>query len=309
MAVDPQITRQCRRLYVGNLPVVLKLTEQQVTDLFTSTVIALGITTPQPIISTWLSAEGTFGFVEFRSIQDTTFALSLLQGLQIGGRTLRIGRPQDYKPPALHLQNYVVGFPLGTPAPLPSFASNATFMQLLAAGQSPLTNPTMMLLLANPNMDPNAAAQAQSSASQTSAPTSMASSVAPSVAPSSISSQPTNVLLLENMVSLADLTNDEEFQDLLLDIKDEVVNYGPVRRVVIPRPHIPNFAPPTNQAPSSEEGPRVPEGQGTGRIFIEYDTPESAATAQKALHGRIFNASQVVASFFSPQQFEQKKYI
>lgn len=113
---DQQLTRQCRRLYVGNLPVHLKLSESQLHELFQSTLIALGIATPQPVISAWVSAEGAFAFIEFRSVQDCTLALSLLQGMQIGGRILRIGRPQDFKLPPAHLANFVVGLPIGVGA-------------------------------------------------------------------------------------------------------------------------------------------------------------------------------------------------
>ena len=56
------------------------LTEKAVTDLFNAVVIKLGSKTPNPVISTWLNTEGTFGFIELRSIQDTTDSLGLLQG-------------------------------------------------------------------------------------------------------------------------------------------------------------------------------------------------------------------------------------
>ena len=100
----------------GNLPVGIGLTEQAVQDLFTTTLVALGIATPQPVLSVWLSSEHQFSFVEMRSVQDTNIALTLLQGIQLGGRTLRVGRPADYKPAPAHLANFVVGFPHGVGA-------------------------------------------------------------------------------------------------------------------------------------------------------------------------------------------------
>jgi hypothetical protein len=63
---NPQITRQARRLYVGNLPVGQGLTESIITEFFTSTVVTLGVSTPAPILSTWLSSEGTFCVSRFR---------------------------------------------------------------------------------------------------------------------------------------------------------------------------------------------------------------------------------------------------
>merc|ERR1712130_297535 len=71
-AANPQLTQQARKLYVGNLPVGIAINEQMLTEFFNSTVTRLGITTPNPVLSSWRSSEGTFCFVEFRSVQDTT---------------------------------------------------------------------------------------------------------------------------------------------------------------------------------------------------------------------------------------------
>lgn len=48
-------------------------------------------------------------FIEFRGVQDTTLALYLCEGLNLGGRQLRFGRPIDYKLPDKHLLDFFVG--------------------------------------------------------------------------------------------------------------------------------------------------------------------------------------------------------
>jgi RNA recognition motif-containing protein len=88
------VTRQSRRLYIGNLPISIGITEALLTEYFELACKEIGITREQPILSSWLSGENTFGFVEFRSIMDCTLALTRLQGLSFCGRLLRIGRPQ-----------------------------------------------------------------------------------------------------------------------------------------------------------------------------------------------------------------------
>jgi len=318
----PQLTRQARRLYVGNLPTG-QTTESGLTDFFNKTVIALGITTPQPVLSVWLSTESTFAFIEFRSVQDTTFALSLLQGIQIGGRTLRVGRPADYKPVPEHLANYVVGFPPGTPAPLPSFANNASFMQMLMAGQSPLQNPAMLLLLANPNAamtTPTNGTAAATAAPQTDAaapagsPTAIPTSASPPAAsaPTTPPAQqaPTPVLLLENMVNISELDDEDEFNDLLLDVEEEAEKSGKVLAVTIPRPiNLDDAADPSTQQADSSSGPRVPPDQGVGRIFVHFADAESAAKARELMHGRSFNGRRVVASFFEPEKLVNKQFV
>merc|ERR1712222_274538 len=52
-----------------------------------------------PIVSTWVSQDGHFAFCEFRSIEETNSAL-LLNGLQLLGQSLRVGRPKSYQGPA-----------------------------------------------------------------------------------------------------------------------------------------------------------------------------------------------------------------
>lgn len=47
---------------------------------------------------------------------------------------------------------------------------------------------------------------------------------------------PTEVLCLMNMVTPEDLVDDEEYEDILLDIKEECTKYGVIRSIDIPRP-------------------------------------------------------------------------
>lgn len=306
---NPQITRVARRLYVGNLPAGSGLTDAMILELFQSTVVALGIATPNPILSVWLSSEQTFCFVEFRSVQDCSVSLTLLQGIQIGGRTLRVGRPADYKPLPPHLANYVVGNPLGVGAPLPSFANNVPFMTALTQGRSPLTDPIVMAMLANPPPtvveDPAAAAASAAAA----APAAVSAAVPPLDPAAAFSpGPPSRVVLLENMVSLADLSSDDAFNDLLIDIEEECEKHGTLSSVVIPRPIAAEGDKDDKQA-SSHSGPRVPAGQGTGRIFVRYESVESAVAAQAKLHGRSFEGHRVVASFYPEDKLANQQFV
>jgi len=77
--------------------------------------------------------------------------------------------------------------------------------------------------------------------------------------------------------------------------------------VVIPRPVAPADAGSSNSAPPTSSGPRVPEGQGTGRICVHYQNADAASAAQLKLHGRAFNAKRVVASFYDEEKFLAKE--
>jgi splicing factor U2AF subunit len=48
--------------------------------------------------------------------------------------------------------------------------------------------------------------------------------------------QPTEVLCLMNMVVPEELNDDEEYEDILEDIREECAKYGPVKSLEIPRP-------------------------------------------------------------------------
>ena len=47
---------------------------------------------------------------------------------------------------------------------------------------------------------------------------------------------PTEVLCLMNMVVAEELNDEEEYEDILEDIREECTKYGPVRSLEIPRP-------------------------------------------------------------------------
>lgn len=63
----PQVTKQARRLYVGSLPMSMPFDEQFLLQYFTTVVQQLGVITPTPIISVWISADRSFCVCIFAS--------------------------------------------------------------------------------------------------------------------------------------------------------------------------------------------------------------------------------------------------
>jgi splicing factor U2AF 65 kDa subunit len=49
-------------------------------------------------------------------------------------------------------------------------------------------------------------------------------------------SKPTSILMLLNCVLPEDLEDDAEFEDIVVDIKDECARFGEVLEIIIPRP-------------------------------------------------------------------------
>eukprot|EP01086_Lenisia_limosa_P000173 TRINITY_DN1032_c0_g1_i1.p1 TRINITY_DN1032_c0_g1~~TRINITY_DN1032_c0_g1_i1.p1 ORF type:complete len:331 (+),score=101.51 TRINITY_DN1032_c0_g1_i1:163-1155(+) len=98
-----------------------------------------------------------------------------------------------------------------------------------------------------------------------------------------------SVLTLCNMIAIEDLTNDEEYEDICLDVKEECEAYGVVKSLQIPRP-----APGLNVS-------------GVGKIFIQFADTEGAAKAQKELAGRKFDGRTVVTQFYPEDAFEKNE--
>ncbi|KAJ1471454.1 hypothetical protein T484DRAFT_3519459 [Baffinella frigidus] len=94
-----QATKKARRIHVGNLPVGIGLTAQALKDFVASTMTQLSLTVKPdvPIIDSFLSQEGKFGFLEFRTMTEANNALALT-GIELMGRSIRMSRPADYLP-------------------------------------------------------------------------------------------------------------------------------------------------------------------------------------------------------------------
>ena len=81
---------------MGNLPP--SVTIPQLTEFLNEAMKQLGIASSgsNSVVSAWISSDGHYAFVEFRSIEEANGALMHLNGLQIGSFQLRVGRPKGY---------------------------------------------------------------------------------------------------------------------------------------------------------------------------------------------------------------------
>nr|CAD1822618.1 unnamed protein product [Ananas comosus var. bracteatus] len=91
---------------------------------------------------------------------------------------------------------------------------------------------------------------------------------------------PTKIVCLTQVVSADELMDDEEYEDIVEDMRGEGGKYGNLVNVVIPRP--------------SPNGEPVP---GVGKVFLEYADTEGSTKARQGLHGRKFGGTQSAPSF------------
>lgn len=92
--------------------------------------------------------------------------------------------------------------------------------------------------------------------------------------------QESRVIQLLNMVTADELMDNDEYEEICDDVREECEKYGKVLELKVPRP----------------SGPRTIAG--VGKIFVKFDKVESAQKALRALAGRKFADRTVVVTYF-----------
>lgn len=95
------------------------------------------------------------------------------------------------------------------------------------------------------------------------------------------------VLCLLNMVVAEELLDNDDYEEICEDVKEECSKYGAILDMKVPRP---------------AGGSR--QSNGVGKIYIKYDTVESSTKALRALAGRKFADRTVVVTYFGEQYFD-----
>jgi len=92
-------TRRLRRLYFGNLPLNYGLTETAFQEIVWQEMLKRGYVKDRntcPVICVWFAKDkGTYGFVEFATVEETDLALGL-DGMEVMGASIKVNRPNDY---------------------------------------------------------------------------------------------------------------------------------------------------------------------------------------------------------------------
>ncbi|XP_010999970.1 PREDICTED: splicing factor U2af large subunit B-like isoform X3 [Populus euphratica] len=101
----------------------------------------------------------------------------------------------------------------------------------------------------------------------------------------------TKVVCLTQVVTGDELKDDDEYEDILEDMRTEAGKFGQLVNVVIPRPR-----------PNGENAP------GVGKVFLEYADTEGSSKARAGMNGRKFDGNQVVAVFYPENKFSQGEY-
>ncbi|XP_032825862.1 splicing factor U2AF 65 kDa subunit-like isoform X2 [Petromyzon marinus] len=292
LVVGSQMTRQARRLYIGNIP--FGATEEAMLMFFNTQMKLAGLNQApgDPILAVQVNLDKNFAFLEFRSVDETTQAMAF-DGILFQGQSLKIRRPHDYQPlpgmseaPTVHVPGVVSTVVPDSPhkifiGGLPSYLNEDQAI----AGLNGMQIGDKKLVVQRASVGSKNAAQG----AVTQAPVALQ---VPGLGPTQVqhSGLPTEVLCLMNMVTAAELAEEEEYEDIVEDIREECKKYGCVRSLEIPRPI---------------NGLEVP---GCGKIFVEFSSILDCQRAQQALSGRKFASRVVVSKYFDPDKYHRREF-
>ncbi|XP_017488992.1 PREDICTED: splicing factor U2AF 50 kDa subunit-like [Rhagoletis zephyria] len=332
--VGSTITRQARRLYVGNIP--FGVTEEEMMEFFNQQMHLTGLAQAagSPVLACQINLDKNFAFLEFRSTDETTQAMAF-DGINFKGQSLKIRRPHDYQPMPGVADSQPVSAPvangvISTVVPdsphkifiggLPNYLNEEQVKELLlsfgqlrafnlvkdaATGLSKgyafseyvdhsITDQAIAGLngmqLGDKKLIVQRASVGAKNAQNSSTTAAPVMIQVPGMSMVGTSGPPTEVLCLLNMVTPDELRDEEEYEDILEDIKEECNKYGVVRSVEIPRPI---------------EGVDVP---GCGKVFVEFNSVMDCQKAQQALTGRKFSDRVVVTSYFDPDKYHRREF-
>ena len=325
--VGSTITRQARRLYVGNIP--FGVSEEEMMDFFNQQMHLSGLAQAEgnPILASQVNLDKNFAFLEFRSIDETTQAMAF-DGINFKGQSLKLRRPHDYQPMPGQSENPNFNVPgvVSTVVPdspnkvflggLPNYLNEDQVKELLTSfGQlrafnlvkdsaTGLSKGYAFCEYVDVNITDQAIAglngmQLGDKKLIVQRASVGAKNAATMIAPAQLQvpglsgagpGKPTEVLCLLNMVMPDELTDEEEYEEILEDIREESSKFGTVKSIEIPRP-VP--------------GVEVP---GCGKVFVEFYSVPDCQKAQHALTGRKFSNRVVVTSYFDPDRYHRREF-
>ena len=103
-----------------------------------------------------------------------------------------------------------------------------------------------------------------------------------------IEDKPATCLCLKNVVVTSEIESRFDYKELEFDVEDEMIRYGKVMRVVVPRP--PLYSDPYSMP-------------GYGRVYVRFREMEDAKRAKQALVKRRFNGRVVEMQYYPEDRF------
>lgn len=261
MPATSQALKKQRELYVGNLAIGV-VTSQMLQGLFTAGLTGVGNSQTPPVMGVSMDSSGKFAFVEFRDEDTASTALKMFDKMEVCGRPLQVGRPSGYVdpngPPKASMN------PMGAMGAMGMGMMGMNPMAAMAGGMG-MMNPARAAMISG--MNPMMMQQQMMMGAMGAMGAMDAAGGGPT---------PTSVLVLENLVAAEELADDQEYEEIVEDIKNECSKSGTVMAVKVPRPG---------------------QGADVGKAFVQFGDPMQAQAAFQALNGRVFGGNTVKATY------------
>ncbi|EGC33787.1 hypothetical protein DICPUDRAFT_56283 [Dictyostelium purpureum] len=314
--LDPQ-KKQSRRIYVGNIPPGITDSELIEFFNAAVLAANLNVKPGPPVVFCQINAPKCFAFIEFRTPEEATNAMRF-DGITLKNYTLKIRRPKDYQQSNDPTNTSALPTIVPTNVPdsehkifvggLPSNLNEEQVKTLLSAygklkafnlvkdtntGISKgyafceyldpdVTDQACASLNGISLADKNLIVQRASIVAQTLSTirSTVPSSPTTSTTQTSIdnNTKPSRVIQLLNLVDKEDLYDDKEYDNILIDVKEECENFGPTQSLWLPMP---------SKNPLD-----------VTRIYIEFQQLESSQKACLGLGGKKYNGRTIFSAYY-----------
>ncbi|KAI0196865.1 hypothetical protein F4808DRAFT_439478 [Astrocystis sublimbata] len=332
-ALKPGNSRQSKRLLVSNLPP--GSTEESVTGFFNLQLNGLNVVeSTDPCVLAQVSKDNSFALLEFRHSSEATVALAM-DGITMEADDamngtaapagLQIRRPKDYIVPAVpedtpYEPGVVSKLVVDTPNKLsvsniPPYLADEQVVELLVAfGElkafilvkdngteesrgiafCEFVDPAITdiavqglngMVIGEKNLKVQKASIGITQVSGVEMSVNAMSMLAGTTP--SVDAEMSRVVQLLNMVTPDELLDQDDYEEICEDVEGECAKYGTIVQMKVPRPI---------------GGSR--QSAGVGKIFVKFDSTDSAKKALEALAGRKFADRTVVTTYFPEENFE-----
>ena len=234
LALLPTAQNTDKKLYIGNLP--SGMTPPSLIKMLNLTLQTLkpdDFSKEQPVIGAWVSPDGHYAFVEFRTAEEATKGF-VLNGFKIMGIPLKIGRPKTYQ---------------GLPQTLEESGPSNTVASILMKSKKNIQIKKYKVIM------------------------------------------PTKVLCLNSIMKGLDIEEDEKYNEIKEDLRNECEKYGKVLDVFMPRKDVED-----NETP------------GMGNAYIMFDNVEQSKLARKFLSLKRFNNKLIYIQYIPEENFINKNF-
>ena len=234
LALLPTAQNTDKKLYIGNLP--SGMTPPSLIKMLNLTLQTLkpeDFSKEQPVIGAWISPDGHYAFIEFRTAEEATKGF-ILNGFKIMGVPLKIGRPKTYQ---------------GLPQTLEESGPSNTVAAILMKSKKNVQIKKYKVIM------------------------------------------PTKVLCLNSIIRGLDIEEDEKYNEIKEDLKNECEKYGKVLDIFMPRKDVED-----NETP------------GMGNAYIMFESVEQSKLARKFLSMKRFNNKLIYIQYIPEDNFINKKF-